>query len=77
MFLILKLSTDGCQPLYVQRNHRNARINDTPPQIASTSNRPDCDPSEAPSMIVALSASLSAVSGSALIKGCAIDGNLS
>src|SRR5271155_5703823 len=61
---------------YVQRNHLSARTNDTPPQITSTSNRPDCEPNEAPSRITARSASLSAVSGNALMKGWAIAGNL-
>jgi hypothetical protein len=59
---------------YVQRNQRSARMNETPPQTASTSSRPIASPAKRPSVIVARSASLSAVSGSALMKGWAIAG---
>jgi len=63
------------KPLYVHRNQRKARMNETPPQTASTSSRPDCEASVAPSM-VALSASLRAVRGRAFMKGWVIAGNL-
>src|SRR2546430_16308210 len=61
----------------VQRNQRNASTNEMPPQSTSTSRRPDWEASDAPCRIVARRASLSAVRGNALIKGCTMAGQRS
>ena len=54
---------------HVQRNHFSASTNEIPPHTTRTNMRPGCAVSGVPSRIVARSASLSAVSGSALISG--------
>src|SRR5205814_9288857 len=52
-----------------QRNHFRASTNDTVPHAARIASRADCAASDSPSFITPRKASLSAVSGSALMTG--------